>query len=320
MSAQAARVVRSPSADPHPRLSVAAVAAHLGVAPATLRTWDRRYGLGPAEHATGNHRRYDSRDVARLRLMTHAVLRGASVADAARYALGADPAMLGALIAEAHRTAAPGSATGCAAMWVDVDSGQARQLAAAAAALDTDAMQRQLSRSVTERGITQTWELILRPVLAAAGDLWATTGTGTEIEHLLSECVIAVLSNGVVKPTPDPTHTPVLLAGLSGEQHDLPLRVLAAALTERAVPLIMLGKDTPVPALAATVHAREPSAVFLWAEMDRSADRHVLDQLPPNRYVLGGPAWDRIPLPADAHVVRHLAEATDRLAQCSSGR
>jgi DNA-binding transcriptional MerR regulator len=41
-----------------PRLSVAAVARRLGVAPATLRTWDRRYGLGPSEHEAGAHRRY----------------------------------------------------------------------------------------------------------------------------------------------------------------------------------------------------------------------------------------------------------------------
>jgi transposase-like protein len=36
-----------------PILTVAAVASRLGVAPATLRTWDRRYGLGPSEHTAG---------------------------------------------------------------------------------------------------------------------------------------------------------------------------------------------------------------------------------------------------------------------------
>ena len=38
------------------RLTVAAVARRVGVAPSTLRTWDRRYGLGPSEHVAGNHR------------------------------------------------------------------------------------------------------------------------------------------------------------------------------------------------------------------------------------------------------------------------
>ena len=30
-----------------PRLHVAAAARRVGVAPSTLRTWDRRYGIGP---------------------------------------------------------------------------------------------------------------------------------------------------------------------------------------------------------------------------------------------------------------------------------
>ncbi|MSW39326.1 MAG: MerR family transcriptional regulator, partial [Actinobacteria bacterium] len=47
-------------------LSVAAVAQRIGVAPATLRTWDRRYGLGPSSHTQGSHRRYSRQDVARL--------------------------------------------------------------------------------------------------------------------------------------------------------------------------------------------------------------------------------------------------------------
>ncbi|GDY29284.1 MerR family transcriptional regulator [Gandjariella thermophila] len=72
-----------------PALTVAAVARRLGVAPATLRTWDRRYGLGPSGHTTGRHRRYGPKDIARLELMQQALLRGASPAEAARYALAA---------------------------------------------------------------------------------------------------------------------------------------------------------------------------------------------------------------------------------------
>ena len=46
-----------PNASGGPGLTVAAVARRLGVAPATLRTWDRRYGLGPSEHSAGSQRR-----------------------------------------------------------------------------------------------------------------------------------------------------------------------------------------------------------------------------------------------------------------------
>ena len=59
-----------------PGLTVSAVARRLGVAPATLRTWDRRYCLGPSQHAAGAHRRYSALDVARLERMRRLVLSG----------------------------------------------------------------------------------------------------------------------------------------------------------------------------------------------------------------------------------------------------
>ena len=67
-------------------LTVAAVARRLGVAPATLRTWDRRYGLGPSEHSSGEHRRYNGSDLARLTLMRKLVIAGVSPAEAAQRA------------------------------------------------------------------------------------------------------------------------------------------------------------------------------------------------------------------------------------------
>ncbi|SMF06570.1 putative transcriptional regulators [Cellulosimicrobium cellulans J34] len=83
-----------------PGLAVAAVARRLGVAPATLRTWDRRYGLGPSQHRAGSHRRYTDDDVARLVVMRRLTLDGVAPADAARAALAADDEEL-----DAHRGA-----------------------------------------------------------------------------------------------------------------------------------------------------------------------------------------------------------------------
>ena len=77
----------APLALPPADLSVAAVARRIGVAPATLRTWDRRYGLGPSQHAAGSHRRYGPADVARLEVMRRLIHAGVNPADAARAAL-----------------------------------------------------------------------------------------------------------------------------------------------------------------------------------------------------------------------------------------
>ena len=73
-------------------LSVTAVAAKLGVSASTLRTWERRYGLGPGARPAGSHRRYLPEDVQRLSRMTDLIRSGVSAADAAAtvLALGDD--------------------------------------------------------------------------------------------------------------------------------------------------------------------------------------------------------------------------------------
>src|SRR3954465_9979763 len=80
---------RSPT--PPPMLTVAAVARRLGVAPSTLRTWDRRYDLGPSAHPAGPPRPHSPEDLARLVVMRRLTLEGVPPADAARIALAASP-------------------------------------------------------------------------------------------------------------------------------------------------------------------------------------------------------------------------------------
>ena len=67
--------------------TVSSVARRLGVAPATLRTWDRRYGLGPSGHTAGLHRRYTENDLRRLEIMRRLVNQGTPASEAARAAM-----------------------------------------------------------------------------------------------------------------------------------------------------------------------------------------------------------------------------------------
>ena len=69
---------------------MAGAARGLGVAPGTLRSWERRYGLGPSMHTVGGHRRYGPVDLARLGLMHRLVQEGVPPAEAAAAAIRAD--------------------------------------------------------------------------------------------------------------------------------------------------------------------------------------------------------------------------------------
>ena len=68
-------------------LTVTAVSAKLGVSASTLRTWERRYGLGPGERSAGSHRRYLPEDVARLTHMIELIQSGVTPSDAAAIVL-----------------------------------------------------------------------------------------------------------------------------------------------------------------------------------------------------------------------------------------
>ncbi|MFJ2725181.1 MerR family transcriptional regulator [Streptomyces collinus] len=75
-----------PAAPAEAGLTTGALARRLGVSPTTLRSWERRYGIGPAERAAGRHRRWTPRDVAVLETMCRLTSAGVAPAEAARAA------------------------------------------------------------------------------------------------------------------------------------------------------------------------------------------------------------------------------------------
>lgn len=311
-----------------PMLSVAAVARRLGVAPATLRTWDRRYGLGPTDHTTGRHRRYGTKDIARLELMQRALLRGASPAEAARYALST-PQTDQQLPAQRLTQPPPVTrvpehivggevSTGGRVLRLPGVSSQARGLGRAAMAMDAVGVQSLLADSIAESGVLGTWNAMIRPVLTAIAQRWRHSGEGIEVEHLFTQCVTAVLCTAQVGAPVPVNPRPVLLACVPDEQHSLPLQALATALALRGVGTRMLGAALPADALAAAVRRIAPAAVFLWAQLPRYADSRLLTELPRTRQRLrlfvGGPGWQPGKLPPHAEPLDALSTAVDRIS------
>jgi DNA-binding transcriptional MerR regulator len=90
-----------------PDYGIGAMARRLGVAPATLRDWERRYGIGPSGRTAGGHRRYRPDDIARIEYMRRLVLDGVPPGEAARVALAAPPTPQSAAEPAAEPTADP---------------------------------------------------------------------------------------------------------------------------------------------------------------------------------------------------------------------
>ncbi|WP_438387068.1 MerR family transcriptional regulator [Actinopolyspora saharensis] len=300
-----------------PKLSVAAVARRLGVAPATLRTWDRRYGLGPTEHSSGSHRRYGPEDVARLELMQHALLRGASPAEAARYAHAASARHEDGKAASGGETAQRGSrrepvqehpvdnTEGAVLMSGVLDSdGEtaeepvdtantggrglrlagatplARGLGRAVLALDSPGAQRILLESVTDQGVGAMRREVLNPVSRALTELRERTGTGAEMPKLLEDSALTVLRSVIANSGPPHNPRPVLLATAPGEQQSLDLVALAAALARGGVGHRLFASALPREGLEAAIRRAAPAAVLVWSAHSVFADPQVLTGLP----------------------------------------
>jgi DNA-binding transcriptional MerR regulator len=204
-----------PAETQDPGLTVAVVARRLGMAPATLRTWARRYGLGPSGHQAGLHRRYTEADVQRLAQVRRLILEGQSPAEAA-LAIAGTPSPTPLRHGGGRMIPLPAD---------DV----ARGLAHAAFALDHEGIRDLLHRELDTRGTVALWQEVVVPVLVSLGERWQSTGGEIEVEHTVSECLIEVFSERS-RAIDDPINaTPVLLASADEEQHALPHNARAFA-------------------------------------------------------------------------------------------
>ncbi|MFF4103106.1 MerR family transcriptional regulator [Streptomyces sp. NPDC001903] len=249
-------------------MSTGAVARRLGVSPTTLRSWERRYAIGPARREPGRHRRWTPGDIARLELMCRLTADGVPPAEAARAALGGAPGARGAVASPGPPTS-PG---GPDALPLGAVRPECRGLSRAAVRLDAPTVAELLEGVLAEDGLVTAWEEVIAPTLHAVGRKWATAGERyVEVEHLLSWQISAALHR--IRPLPEPPRSPpVLLACVPGEQHSLPIEALTAVLGQRGVPARMFGAALPAEALHDAVRRTGPHSVVLWAQSRTTAD------------------------------------------------
>jgi DNA-binding transcriptional MerR regulator len=261
-------------------LTVAAVARRIGVAPATLRTWDRRYGLGPSAHEAGEHRRYCPQDLARLTLMRRLISTGVAPCEAAEQA-------------KAHKGAVKISQL--------VKNFEHREelidsIHRAAKILDKSFIETVIRKDIADNGVIASWTEVIVPLLVIVGDEWERTGAGIEVEHMLSEVLKRIMREGVPEIKKPKNAQPVLLAAVGEEVHCLALHALAAALAERGIETFFLGARTPLEAIDAMVRRSAPPAIFLWAQLKRNGDEKFFREIPAirpaPRVILGGPGWN----------------------------
>ena len=269
--------------------TVATVAQRLGIATPTLRSWTRRYGIGPDGHRPGTHRHYTETDIAILERMLELMRAGATPRSAARTALQnaqASPPLLG-----------------------DMDA-----VIEAAFRLDSDEVDAILRASLARAGVLSTWDTLCRPALEAIQQRHNAGQECIDVEYVLARTIAIALQR--VATTDRAPSPPVLLACTRGEFHTLPLEALRAALAERGQVSTMLGASVPASAVRdALTRDTAPRAVVVWSQTDHTARTSALHRAGAGDalVVAAGPGWADAEVPDGVVVVNDLLDLLDTL-------
>ncbi|WP_340684053.1 MerR family transcriptional regulator [Amycolatopsis coloradensis] len=253
----------------------AEVARLLGISQVTLRTWEQRYGIGAGRREDNGRRRYTEEDIQRLRRMRALQAQGSSARDAARLVL--------------TRSAAQATAGTRSARLVD-----------AAEALDLAAVAGMLDDALVTLGVAATWTEIVAPVLSSLGANWTIHGERSVMtaEWALATAASAALDRYTTPEKASPGRRPVLLACGPAEGHDLPVKMLTAALRDHGAPALYLGGPVSVDVVRELTARFDPTDVVIWSIASHSADIALLKLLHDNGVPVrpAGPGWSGLPV------------------------
>ena len=228
------------------------IAAELcGVPSATLRAWERRYGIPVPRRTASAYRLYSAEDVELVRRMRDLVEAGVSPAEAARRVLG---------------LAAPVSNSGHVALDA-LELAQGRILAAMMR-WDTSSIDTELTRLSMLLDAQTMYERVVSPVIAEVGARWERGEVSIAQEHLLTERLeLAVRASlRCLERAEGPM---VLLACVDMEQHVLGLLGAALRFAASGARTVLLGAMTPAAALGGAVRAMAPRLVGLSVSIPR---------------------------------------------------
>jgi DNA-binding transcriptional MerR regulator len=218
-----------------PLVRIGALSERVGVSPALLRAWERRYGLMQPVRTHGGFRLYSAADEERVRLMRQHLEAGIPAAEAARLTLEASAADAnGPLDSEPIQLA--------------------DELRKALDRLDEPGAHAALDRLLSVFTIETVLRDVVVPYLHELGERWATGDASVAQEHFASNLLRGRLL-GLARGWGARSGATTVLACAPSEQHDLPLIAFGLVLAARGRAVTYLGPDTPV----ATLHdaARE---------------------------------------------------------------
>jgi methanogenic corrinoid protein MtbC1/transposase-like protein len=258
---------------PDAGVRIGELSRRVGVAPATLRAWERRYGLPRPLRSRAGQRLYGTDQERALRLMLSRMAEGFSPQIAARMAL-----------ADVDDATPRPPAAGL--------EGQVDGLRAALEGFDERAADAALDRLLSAFGLDTVLGEAVLPLLHEIGERWSAGELTVGQEHFAS-AVLGGRLRALARSLDGGIGPRAVLACPPGERHELGLLSFGLALRDRGWRVTFLGADTPFPAIADAAATVRADLVVLAATMPESLagrDENVRDLAGRHRVALGGRA------------------------------
>ena len=217
-----------------------------GVSTATLRAWERRYGVPTPARTASAYRLYSEADVALIKRMSDLVKQGVAAAEAAR-----------AVLATSER-ALPASAGE-----LDPFESACERIVDATVRFDPDALELEAKRVLALGSGLVIFDRVLGPALRRIGELWHGGVITIAQEHLASQVVLGTLIDLLRLSQPTDSSRRVALACFADEDHVLGLYGAALRFASWGFRTMILGARTPPSAIARVVQSLDPDVVAL---------------------------------------------------------
>jgi DNA-binding transcriptional MerR regulator len=237
--------------EPTPRFRIQAVAEATGLSTATLRAWERRYGIPSPARGDSGYRLYSQRDLEMVRRMVALGERGVAPSEAAHL-----------VTAEFSAPAAPAPPP-LGDLPASAFEQSYRRLLAAIEHADLERLERYVQDALTLGPAWTVYRQVFEPTLVELGERWAAGAVSVGQERATSQVLSTTLRNLVRLVTRPKATRRLLLACVTEEQHELPLlgvALLGATLGWRPY---VLGSRTPPDALQGVVTQFKPDRVGL---------------------------------------------------------
>jgi len=300
-----------------PTFSMQALVRQTGIAPDTLRAWERRYNFPEPARSAGGHRLYSMREVEAVRWVQQKQkegLRAKQAIDLWKHAKHTAQTT--------HLSDAPAASAGDAVValrdeWVR-----------ACLALAGDNATQTLNRASAMLGPENTLLDVVTAGLSQVGEQWAAGAASVSQEHFASALAMRHVQSLLNGEPPATRREKLLISCPDGEYHNYALVVLTYLLRRRGWPVIFLNASLPLSDLLRTVEQERPALVLACVQTVLSSGALLMEaealMAAAVPFAFGGSVFVRYPtlvtrIPG-AYLGAQLAEAPKMAQRILSGQ